>query len=189
MGEAFLFNRSRREGHMPHEYYSRGSVQSKHTTRATKLDLLKFVARYQEVDVVTVAQYFRLSEAGAKVKLWRLSKQSLLQINPESYKPKTWQLTRAGRRDLAYLTEAEDYGGPRGLLIRNLQAEVACIKGERDHWKKIVEDAPGVFRDLVAVANENVALRRDLAAVTREMQRLRHDYEAMRAAITHRYRR
>jgi hypothetical protein len=119
-----------------------------------------------------------------------LKKQSLVETIPDTYgRTKAWQLTRAGWRHSRYLQEAEDYGGPRGLLIRNLQAEVACIKGERDHWKKIVEDAPGVFRDLVAVANENVALRRDLAAVTREMQRLTHEHEAMRAAIAHRYRR
>jgi hypothetical protein len=165
------------------------SWQLHYPIRASKFDLLKFVARCGEVDVGTVAEHFRLTEAGAKVKLWRLTRQTLLEINPESGKPKTWQLTRSGQRHLAYLREAEDYAGPRGLLIRNLQAEVACIKGERDHWKKIVEDAPGVFRDLVAVANENVALRRDLSAVTSEVYRLRRENEALRAAIARRYRR
>jgi hypothetical protein len=169
--------------------YARGSVQRKHPTRATKLELLEFIARCREADVATVARHFRLSETGARCKMWRLTKQCLLEINPESYKPKTWQLTRAGRRHLRYLKEAEDYGGTKGLLVSNLTAEVAELRADVSHWKKVVEDGPSVFQQVVNMAHENTALRGDLAAVTREMQRLGHENEALRAAIARRYRR
>jgi len=52
--------------------YVPGSGQGKHPTRATKLDLLQFVAGCPGADVVTVTQRFGLSDIGARCKLWRL---------------------------------------------------------------------------------------------------------------------
>ena len=49
-------------------------------------------------------------------KLWRLTKQRLLETIPHTYgRAKAWQLTRAGRWHLRYLKEGEDYGGTKGL--------------------------------------------------------------------------
>ena len=156
----------------PHGYPPR-SWQTHHPTRATKLDLLNFVAGCGEVDVATVAQHFRLTEPGAKVKLWRLTKQTLLEVNPESHKPRTWRLTRSGWRHLRHLREAENYGGTKGLLIANLTAEVARLKGERDHWMKIVEDRSDIFQENVHLANQNVALRQARDEAWAEIERLR----------------
>jgi predicted ArsR family transcriptional regulator len=156
----------------PHGFPPR-SWQTHHPTRATKLDLLNLVARCGEVDVATVAQHFRMTESGAKVKLWRLTKQTLLEVNPESHKPRTWRLTRSGWRHLRHLREAENYGGTQGLLIANLTAEVARLKGESDHWRQIVEDRSDIFQENVQLANENVTLRRERDQARAEIRRLR----------------
>jgi uncharacterized small protein (DUF1192 family) len=170
---------------MPHEYYSRGSVQRKHDTRATKLDLLKFVSRCREVDVVTVAQNFGLSEVGARCKLWRLTRQSLLETNPEGYgRTKGWRLTRAGWRHLRYLEEAEEYGGgTKGLLVSNLTAEVARLKAENDSRKEIIEDRRGIFQVSVGLVNEKLALEQALATANQEIERLRAENRALRPVI------
>ena len=95
---------------MPHEYHSRGSVQRKHPIKATKLQLLEFLASFRGAEIVTVAQRFRLSESGARCKLWRLKKQSLAEAIPDTYgRTKAWQLTKAGWRHFRYLQEAEEY--------------------------------------------------------------------------------
>jgi len=169
---------------MPHEYYSRGSVQRKHDTRATKLDLLKFVSRCREVDVVTVAQNFGLSETGARCKMWRLTKQCLLETNPEGYgRTKGWRLTRAGWRHLRHLEEAEEYGGTKGLLISNLTAQVALLKAEKDNMRKIIEDRHGFFEKAVDQANKKLALEQALATANQEIERLRAENRALRAVI------
>ena len=81
--------------------------------------LLQFVAGCPGADVVTVTQRFGLSDIGARCKLWRLTKQRLLETIPHTYgRTKAWQLTRAGRRHLRYLKEAEDYGGTKGLSFQ-----------------------------------------------------------------------
>ena len=173
---------------MPHEYHSRGSVQRKHPTRATKLDLLKFVSRWREVDVVTVAQYFRLSEVGARCKMWRLTKQSLLETNPEGYgRTKGWRLTRAGWRHLRYLEEAEEYGGgPTEALVSRLTAEVARLKAENDNRKEIIEDRPGIFRQAVGLVNEMLALEQALATANQENERLTAEKRVLLAVIAQR---
>ena len=170
---------------MPHEYHSRGSVQRKHPTRATKLDLLKFVARCREVDVVTVAQSFHLSEVGARCKMWRLTKQCLLETNPEGYgRTKGWRLTRAGWRHLRHLEEAKEYfGGTKGLLISNLTAQVALLKAENDNMRKIIEDRHGFFEKAVDQANKKLALERTMATANHEIERLRAENQALRAVI------
>jgi predicted ArsR family transcriptional regulator len=175
---------------MPHEYRSRGSVQRKHPTKATKLQLLEFLASFRGAEIVTVAQRFRLSESGARCKLWRLKKQSFVEAIPDTYgRTKAWQLTSAGRRYLAYLREAEDYGGTKGLLISNLKSEVALLKAENDNMRKIIEDRHGFFQKAVDQANKKLALERTMATANTEIERLRAENEAMRAAIAHRYRR
>lgn len=159
------------------------SWQLHYPTRASKLDLMSFIARYGEVDIGTVAGHFRLTETGAKVKLWRLTKQNLLETDPESRNPKTWQLTRYGRRHLDYLREAEDYGGTKGLLIRNLTAEVARLRAECEHWRSLVEDGEGIFQEAVDVANENVALRRTCDELRADNSRLRAQVDTYQRAL------
>ena len=170
---------------MLHECYAHSSVQRKHPTRATKLDLLKFVARWREVDVVTVAQYFHLSETGSRCKMWRLTKQCLLETNPEGYgRTKGWRLTRAGWRHLRHLEEAEEYfGGTKGLLISNLTAQVALLKAENDNRTKVIEDRPGIFQTAVGLVNEKLALERTMATANHEIERLRAENQALRAVI------
>jgi predicted ArsR family transcriptional regulator len=159
------------------------SWQLKYPLKATKLDLMNFIARHGEVDMVAVAQHFRLTMPGAKVKLWRLTKQTLLEVNPESHKPRTWRLTRSGWRHLRRLREAENYGGTKGLLIANLTAEVARLKGERDHWRKIVEDRSSIFQDNVYLASQNVTLRRDRDQAWAEIRRLSAQVAAYQLAL------
>ena len=165
--------------------YARGSVQRKHPTRATKLDLLKFVSRCREVDVVTVAQNFRLSETGARCKMWRLTKQCLLETNPEGYgRTKGWRLTRAGWRHLRHLEEAEEYfGGTKGLLISNLTAQVALLKAENDNMRKIIEDRHVFFQKAVDQANNKLALERAMATANHEIERLRAEKRSLLAVM------
>ena len=172
---------ARRDSYVP------GSGQGKHPTRATKLDLLQFVAGCPGADVVTVTQRFGLSDIGARCKLWRLTKQRLLETIPHTYgRTKAWQLTRAGRRHLRYLKEAEDYGGTKGLLVSNLTAEVARLKAENDYRNKVIEERPGILQEAAGLANENLALERALATASTEIERLRVERRALLAVIAQR---
>ena len=165
------------------EIYSRGSVQRKHPTKATKLQLLEFLASFRGAEIVTVAQRFRLSESGARCKLWRLKKQSFVETIPDTYgRTKAWQLTKAGWRHFRYLQEAEEYfGGTQGLLISNLKAEVALLKAENDNMRKIIEDRHGFFQKAVDQANKKLALERAMATANHEIERLRAENERLTA--------
>ena len=170
------------------DIYSRGSVQRKHPIKATKLQLLEFLASFRGAEIVTVAQRFRLSESGARCKLWRLKKQSFAETIPDTYgRTKAWRLTSAGRRYLAYLREAEDYGGTKGLLISNLTAQVALLKAENENMKKVIEDRHGFFQVSVGLANEKLVLEqaseRALATANQEIKRLRAEIRVLRAVI------
>jgi hypothetical protein len=162
-----------------------GSIQRKHPTKASKLQILEFIARVRGADYVSIANRFRLSESGARVKMCRLRKQSLVEPIPGTIgRGKAWQLTKAGWRDLRYLQEAEQYlGGTEGRLVSNLTAKVARLEAELKHWKGVVEDAPGVFRDVEFLANENLRLEDELAKAKGEIQRLRIENQALRTTI------
>jgi len=171
------------------EIYSCGSVQRKHPTKATKLQLLEFLASFRGAEIVTVAQRFHLSESGARCKLWRLKKQSFAETIPDTYgRTKAWQLTKAGWRHFRYLQEAEEYfGGTKGLLISNLTAQVALLKAENENMKKVIEDRHGFFQVSVGLANEKLVLEqaseRALATANQEIKRLRAEIRVLRAVI------
>jgi predicted ArsR family transcriptional regulator len=136
-------------------------VQRKYPTKATKREFLEAIARIRGVDVVTLAQYFRMSYSGARGKLRRLRLQSLVETVPGTHGlPKAWQLTAAGWRLLRHLQEGQTYGGSKEKLIESLRAEVLRLKAERDHWMKIVKDVSGIFKENERLADENMTLRR-----------------------------
>jgi hypothetical protein len=111
-----------------------------------------------------------------------LKKQSFAETIPDTYgRTKAWRLTSAGRRYLAYLREAEDYGGTKGLLISNLKAEVALLKAENDNMRKIIEDRHGFFQKAVDQANKRLASERAMATANREIERLRAENERLTA--------
>ena len=169
---------------MVQELYSGRSVQRKHPTKATKLEFLEFVAGCRGADVVTATQRFYLSDIGARGKFRRLVKQGLLETIPHTYgRTKAWQLTKAGWRYLAYLREAENYGGTKGLLASNLTHQVASYKAECEHWREVIEDSSGIYQQLVNVANENVDLRRARDQAWAENKRLRTQIDAYQRAL------
>ena len=157
--------------------------------RATKVELLEFVAGCPGADVAAATQRFGLSDTGARCKLWRLTKQRLLETIPDTYgRTKAWRLTRAGWRHLRYVEEAEEcYGDPKGALVSNLTAEVACLKAENDYRKKVIEGRPGIFQEAVGLANEKLALERALATASTEIERLRVERRALLAVIAQKH--
>ena len=162
-----------------------GSIQRKHATKATKLQILEFVAGVRGADYVSIVDRFGLSESGARVKMSRLREKNLVEPIPDTIgREKAWQLTKAGWRYLRYLQKAEQYlGGTKGLLVSNLTAEVARLKEERDHWRKIVEDGSSIFQENVQLASENVDLQQALDQARAEIRRLRTQVATCRRAL------
>jgi hypothetical protein len=162
-----------------------GSIQRKHPTKATKLQILEFVAGVRGADYVSLVDRFGLSESGARVKMSRLREKNLVEPIPNTIgRERAWQLTKAGWRYLRYLQKAEQYlGGTKGLLISNLTAEVARLKAENDYWKGIIEDRADIFQQLVDVGNENAALQMALDDARAEVKRLRAQVAAYQSPL------
>ena len=159
----------------------RRSYQVKHATKATKLQLLEHVSRTRGASIVTVCGNFGLSESGARCKLWRLTKQGLIEPIPENVcREKAWQLTRAGRRHLAFLRSSERRLGGTEARCSDLEAEIATLKAENEHWKRTA----GVKAQQVALTRgSNQSLRRDLYRALAENKRLRAQLAACQLAL------
>ncbi len=144
-----------------------GPDRRKHPTKATKLDLLRYCASLRAADIRSVADRFDLSYNGAKVKLWRLTKQGILSARLEcDGKTKTWWLTKAGERQLGYLENAERVvGGIAGMQLRYALAENGRLKNH-------IERLQGAVAEASSIVNRNVALDA-LAEARKEIGRLK----------------
>lgn len=145
----------------------------KYPTKATKLELLRLCDFMQAADIPSVANRFGLTYNGAKVKLWRLTKQGILEARLElDGKTKTWWLTPAGEQQLQYLAEAERCGGTKAMMIARLQAEIKRLRQQMDINRGVVAEA-------VSIANKNVALEQALAQARQEIEGLKAERRAL----------
>ena len=153
------------------ENLPRRLYQMKHATKATKLQLLEHVSRTRGAGIVTVCGNFRLSESGARCKLWRLTKQGLIEPIPENVcREKVWQLTSAGRRHLEFLRTRQLRIGVTNGQRPDLEAEIARLRDERDRWRKVAADRA---QQVALARGANQSLRRDLSQALAEKERLR----------------
>ena len=154
-----------------------GRERWKHPTKATKLELLRYCAFMTAADSITVANRFAMSYKGAQVKLWRVTKQGLLETRLEPDGTKTWWLTKAGERQLEYLENAERVvGGTAGMQLRYALAD-------NDRLKNQIEQLHGAVAEASSIVNKNMALEHALAEARKEIRRLQAENTVLLKAL------